>query len=154
MPLWAGARAVERYLYLADPRLHAFNESSLLTIGSTSTTEGFTPLVDLLEWEYWDGERWRELADAPIETAANEVALIGPVQMIGTTVQEKPGFYVRGRLAEVRAAGPRPAERLVAGTSAPRTRTRLIAWGGLVRDYTIAAEGDLEKDTLGRRWWW
>ncbi len=137
VPLWAGARAVERYLYLADPRLHAFNESSLLTIGSTSTTEGFTPLVDLLEWEYWDGERWRELADAPIETAANEVALIGPVQMIGTTVQEKPGFYVRGRLAEV----PHGADETLTDTLS--MRLELIGEGELPEAAFASVDGDL-----------
>jgi hypothetical protein len=101
VPLWGGVRSVERFLYVGDARLKAFGESSMLTIRSTSTSEVPQPLVRLLEWEYWDGERWRELASPSIETAANEVALLGPVLMAETEVSERKGMFLRGRLSEV-----------------------------------------------------
>lgn len=137
VPLWAGVRSVERFLYLSDPRLATFGESSLLTIASTSTTEGHAPLVQLLEWEYWDGERWRELASPAIETRPNEVALSGPLLMAETTIHDKKGYYVRGRLAEVPQA---PEETL---TDTLTMRLELVGEGEFPEAAFATVDGDL-----------
>jgi phage-related baseplate assembly protein len=101
VPLWAGVRAVERYLYLGDKRLESFNESSVLTIRTTSMSDVPQALVRMLEWEYFDGERWRELQSPPIETEPDQRALMGPAHMAPTEVGDVVGLYLRGRLAEV-----------------------------------------------------
>lgn len=137
VPLWAGVRNVERYLYVGDARLATFNESSLLTIASTSTGDVPQPLVRMLEWEYFDGDRWRELASPSIETAADEVALIGPVEMIETTVGEETGFFVRGRLAEV----PQTAEETLCDTLT--MRLELIGEGEWPQSCITALDNDL-----------
>ncbi len=137
VPLWAGVRSVERFLYVCDDRLAAFNESSMLTISSTSTGEPAQALVKMLEWEYWDGERWRELASPSIETAANEVALIGPVAMVETEVHDRKGFFLRGRLAEV----PQDDGETLADTRA--MRLELIGEGELPEQAFASMDGDL-----------
>ncbi len=101
VPLWAGVRSVERFLYLGDKRLEAFNESSVLSIRTMSTSDVPQSLVKMLEWEYFDGERWRELQSPPIETDHDQLALIGPPSMAETTVGDVTGLFLRGRLAEV-----------------------------------------------------
>jgi phage-related baseplate assembly protein len=101
LPVWAGVRGVERFLYLGDKRLSAFNESSILTIRTTSTADVPHALCRMLEWEYFDGERWRELASPVLETEKDQYALIGPPEMKPASVADQDGLYVRGRLSEV-----------------------------------------------------
>jgi hypothetical protein len=102
--LWSGVRAVERFLYLGDKRLESFDESSILTVRTTSTLDVPQALVRMLEWEYFDGERWRELQSPSIETDEDQVALIGPPAIAPTTVGESTGLFLRGRLSEVPTA--------------------------------------------------
>ncbi len=101
VPLWAGVRSVERFLYVGDNRLEAFNESSILTIRTTTIADVAQSLVRMLEWEYFDGERWRELVSPSLETEADQLALMGPPTMAATTIGESTGLFLRGRLAEV-----------------------------------------------------
>ncbi len=138
VPLWAGVRSVERFLYVGDERLKSFNESSMLTVSSTTTSEVAHPLVAMLEWEYWDGERWRELMNPAIETKPNEVALIGPVvELQPTEVAEEKGYFIRGRLAEV----PQSPEETLCDTLA--MRLELIGEGELPEASFASIEGDL-----------
>lgn len=101
LELWSGVRSVERFLFVGDKRLDAFDETSVLTIRTTSHGSTQTPLCKQLEWEYFDGERWRALANPPLETEADQVALIGPPSMAETTVGEVTGLFLRGKLIEV-----------------------------------------------------
>ncbi len=124
VPIWAGVRAVERYLYLADTRLAAFQESSILTLRTTTTADAQTPLCRLLEWEYFDGERWRELQQASIQTEPDQIALMGPPLAPGlTTVAEQEGRWLRGKLSEVPMSAAQTACDLV------RMRLELIGEG-------------------------
>lgn len=104
VPLWAGVRSVERFLYVGDKRLEAFNDSSVLSIRTTSTSEVPQALVKMLEWEYFDGERWRGLASPTLETEHDQIALLGPETMAPATVGDHTGLFLRGRLAEVPSA--------------------------------------------------
>ncbi len=99
--LWSGVRSVERFLFLGDKRLKAFNETSILTIRTTVPGSTPTPLCKQLEWEYFDGERWRALANPPLETEADQVALIGPPAMAESVAGEFQGLFLRGKLIEV-----------------------------------------------------
>lgn len=101
MPLWAGVRSVERFLYLGDSRFEAFNESSVMSIRITAIADVPQPLARMLEWEYFDGERWRELQSPAIETENDQIALLGPMTIAETTVGDVTGLFIRGRLAEV-----------------------------------------------------
>ncbi len=137
VPLWAGVRSVERFLYVGDKRLEAFNESSLLSVRTTATSDVSQALVRMLEWEYFDGERWRELQSPSLETDADQVALMGPPAMAPTTVGDFTGLFLRGRLSEVPAS---PAD-----TICDRVLMRLELVGeGERPDLALASmEGDL-----------
>ncbi len=137
VPLWAGVRAVERFLYVGDTRLATFSESSLLTIRSTSSAEVPHPLVKILEWEYHDGERWRQLMSPAMETAPNEIALIGPVEMVESEVNDQAGFWVRGRLAEV----PQTPDETVCDTLS--MRLELIGEGEFPEAAFASMEGEM-----------
>lgn len=101
VPVWSGVRSVERYLYVGDPRLAAFREGALLWLRTTLTSTATAPLCKVLEWEYFDGERWSALASPAVETEADQVVLLGPPSMQPAQVGEWQGLCLRGKLSEV-----------------------------------------------------
>ena len=98
---FGGAERVERYLYLSDPRFAGCGESSVLRIYLGCPERGGRDLARLLEWQYWSGDRWRDLRPAPLEVDRGEIRFLGPLRFEPTTVAEIEGLWVRGRLAEV-----------------------------------------------------
>jgi len=62
---------------------------------------GARDLARLLEWEYWEGTRWKELSPAQIEVDRGEIAFLGPLKFEPTEVNHIEGLWMRGRLAEV-----------------------------------------------------
>ena len=96
-------RAAHRALHLPrrDPRFANTGESSLLRVFLGTPERGGRDLARLLEWEYWDGTRWKELEPAQIEVDRGEVAFLGPMRFEPTTVNHVEGLWMRGRLAEV-----------------------------------------------------
>ena len=99
--VFGGAQRVDRFLYLADPRFANTGDSSVLRIFIGCPERGTRDLARLLEWEYWNGERWKEMQQAPIEVDRGEIAFLGPLHFEETTVNHVDGLWVRGRLAEV-----------------------------------------------------
>jgi len=99
--VFAGAQRVERYLYLSDPRFANAGESSLLRIYLGTPERGGRDLARLLEWEYWEGTRWKDLQVSSVEVDRGEVAFLGPLRFEPTTVNHIEGLWMRGRLAEV-----------------------------------------------------
>jgi predicted phage baseplate assembly protein len=99
--VFAGAQRIERYLYLSDPRFANTGEASLLRLYVGTPEHGARDLARLLEWEYWEGTRWKELEPALIEVDRGEVAFLGPLRFEPTAVNHIEGLWVRGRLAEV-----------------------------------------------------
>ncbi|HET9622633.1 MAG TPA: putative baseplate assembly protein, partial [Kofleriaceae bacterium] len=99
--VFAGAQRIERYLYLCDPRFGNAGEASLLRIYIGTPEHGARDLARLLEWEYWEGTRWKDLEPAQIEVDRGEVAFLGPLRFEPTAVNHIEGLWVRGRLAEV-----------------------------------------------------
>ena len=99
--VFAGAQRIERYLYLSDPRFANTGDSALLRIFLGTPERGARDLARLLEWEYWDGTRWKELEAAQLEVDRGEVAFTGPLRFEPTTVNHIEGLWMRGRLAEV-----------------------------------------------------
>lgn len=99
--VFAGAQRIERYLYLSDPRFLNTGDSSLLRIYLGTPERGGRDLARLMEWEYWEGTRWKDLEPAQIEVDRGEVAFLGPLSFAPTTVNHVEGLWMRGRLAEV-----------------------------------------------------
>lgn len=99
--IFGGAQRIERFLYLSDPRFANTGDQSLLRIFLGTPEHGGRDLARLLEWEHWDGTRWRELEPAQIDVDRGEVAFLGPIRFEPTTVNHVEGLWVRGRLAEV-----------------------------------------------------
>ncbi|ACY16110.1 putative baseplate assembly protein [Haliangium ochraceum] len=99
--VFGGADRVERFLYLSDPRLANAGESSVLRIFLGCPERGGRDMARLLEWEYWNGDRWKELIQAPVEVERGEVCFFGPLSFAPTEVDGIEGLWVRGRLAEV-----------------------------------------------------
>ncbi|HEU0031276.1 MAG TPA: putative baseplate assembly protein [Kofleriaceae bacterium] len=99
--VFAGAQRIERYLYLSDPRFANTGDAALLRIFLGTPERGGRDLARLLEWEYWEGTRWKELEVASIEVDRGEVAFMGPLRFEPTTVNHIEGLWLRGRLAEV-----------------------------------------------------
>lgn len=99
--VFGGAQRIDRFLYLSDPRFANAGDASLLRIFLGAPERGGRDLARLLEWEAWDGTRWRELAPAQIEVDRGEIAFAGPIHFEPTTVHHQEGLWLRGRLAEV-----------------------------------------------------
>jgi Baseplate J-like protein len=99
--VFGGADRVERFLYLSDPRLANAGESSVLRILLGCPEHGGRDLARLLEWEYWNGDRWKEMYTAPVEVERGEACFFGPLAFAPLEIDGIEGFWVRGRLAEV-----------------------------------------------------
>jgi hypothetical protein len=99
--VFGGARSIERFLYLGDQRLEAFTEDAVLIVRFEAQGAGERAFHELLEWEHWDGTRWRVLSQPPMTLDANTVAFSGPEVFEAVTVNELENYWIRGRLFEV-----------------------------------------------------
>ncbi len=99
--VFGGAERVERFLYLSDPRFANVGDSALLRIFLGCPERGTRDLTRLLEWEYWNGDRWKSLLPAPLEVDRGEVCFFGPMAFDPVEVDGIEGLWIRGRLAEV-----------------------------------------------------
>ena len=98
---FAGADRIDRFLYLGDPRFQSVTDASVLRIHMTCPDHGGRDLARLLEWEYWNGRRWRELKMLQVEVDRGEVVFAGPQDLSPTVVHGIEDLWLRGRLAEV-----------------------------------------------------
>ena len=99
--VFEGVSTVERYLYLGDNRLGNLGEAAIITIRTECTNPGERRFPKMLEWEYFNGERWCELEEARIETDRDSIAFWGPPDIDQADVNEHTTFWIRGRLIEV-----------------------------------------------------
>jgi hypothetical protein len=99
--LFGGARSIERFLYLGDERFASFNEASVLIARFEAQATGDKEFHRLLEWEYWDGARWRELSRSSMDLDRNTTAFAGPATFEQTVVNDVKTYWLRGRLFEV-----------------------------------------------------
>ena len=119
--VFAGAQRIERFLYLSDPRFANTGDASLLRVFLGTPERGGRDLARLLEWEYWDGTRWKELEPAQIEVDRGEVAFLGPLRFEPTTVQPHRG--------SVDARPPRRGARVAEDTEIDTIRARVEVVG-------------------------
>ena len=102
VPIWAGVRAMERCLYLSDPRLAALGPGTRVTIRTPALTDTAVPLCQLLEFSYFDGDRWRPLEPTAVQVDRDQVVLAGPATPLQpVTVGDHTGLFLRGQLADV-----------------------------------------------------
>lgn len=116
---FGGAKEIERFLYIGDQRISTLAETGTVQVvfeTPQAKTEGITAL---LEWEYWNGHRWRDIDTVyvPKEELASTaetqrvVAFQGPLEdIVAGEVDAKENFWIRGRLIELPAT---PDETLV-----------------------------------------
>lgn len=131
--VFAGAQRIDRYIYMMDPRFAGVGESALLRVYLGCPERGGRDLARMLEWEYWNGERWKEMIQAPIEVDRGEVAFFGPMAFVPTMVNDVEGLWLRGRLAEV------PDPRNQGETEIDTIRTRVeVAGEGVLPEKAFA----------------
>src|SRR5688572_5263686 len=65
--VFGGAERAERFIYLGDPRFQGLGEEAVLRIYLGCPDHGGRDLARLLEWEHWNGQRWKEFYPAQIE---------------------------------------------------------------------------------------
>ncbi|MDC3378840.1 putative baseplate assembly protein [Planctomycetota bacterium] len=107
---FAGTKEIDRFVYLCDSRFGTLAENGTVQVVfdcPKAKTEGLTAL---LEWEYWNGHRWRDLDTVeipPEEVAASTktqkaVGFLGPLEDIAVgEVAGEEGFWLRGHLIEL-----------------------------------------------------
>jgi hypothetical protein len=143
---FAGTQEVDRYLYLCDERFSTLAETGTIQLvfdTPQARTEGITAL---LEWEYWNGHRWRDLDKVPVPpeeqalTANSQrvVAFTGPLEDIAPgEVEGTEGYWIRGHLIELPASED---ETVVGGINAAAQ----ILTEGIVAEQALAClTGDI-----------
>ncbi len=98
---FGGAERIERFLYLGDSRFAGLGDEAVLRIFLSCPDHGGRDMARLLEWEYWNGSRWKEFITAPVEVERGEVCFRGPAELKPVAVHGIEDLWVRGRLAEV-----------------------------------------------------
>ncbi len=99
--VFGGAERAERFLYLGDSRFSGLGEEAVLRIYLGCPDHGGRDLSRLLEWEYWNGTRWKEFYPAQLEVDRGEAVFRGPAELKPVTVHGIEDLWIRGRLAEV-----------------------------------------------------
>ena len=143
---FAGTKEIDRYLYISDSRFSTLAESGTVQVVfdcPQARTEGLTAL---LEWEYWNGHRWKDLDTieiSPEEDAAsgNEktVGFAGPLEDIAPGLvaeEEEERFWIRGHLIELPAS---EVETIVGSVSAAAQ----ILDEGILADIALASQADV-----------
>lgn len=107
--IFGGVNRVDRYLYMEDERFGSLSEPSAIEVRFLSPATSERDLHTMLDWEYWNGENWKELE--PLWRSPQEdmeggvITFTGPVDdFSGAEIDGKEGFWIRGRLAVIPAA--------------------------------------------------
>lgn len=96
--VFGGHNHIERSLYLGDTRFEQLNEDATLIVKVSSPANAV--LAEQLEWEYWNGRRWRELSRSLSETEEGSIAFEGIDQIEATEINGVSVPWIRGRLVE------------------------------------------------------
>ncbi|HXL39841.1 MAG TPA: hypothetical protein VN928_04770, partial [Myxococcales bacterium] len=99
--LFAGVQEVERFLYLGDDRLNAFNEEAAVDLFFEAMPGSSGPRVPTItEWQYFDGKRWRDMTVNRVESDARRLSFGGHPGIEKQLVNGVETFWIRGKLAE------------------------------------------------------
>ena len=100
-PLFAGVQEVERFLYVGDDRLSAFNEETAIDLFFEAMPGSSGPRIPTItEWQYFDGKRWREMSVNRAESDARRLSFGSHPGIEKQIVNGVETFWVRGKLAE------------------------------------------------------
>ncbi|MCA9562485.1 MAG: putative baseplate assembly protein [Myxococcales bacterium] len=101
--VFRGRRRVERMLYLGDERFESVQDGAILALRLLDMRREMSPLVGLVDWEYWNGRRWREIHPSPFELERGIVSFDGLEGIEPGVVSDKlpEVCWIRARLAEV-----------------------------------------------------
>ena len=99
--LFTGVQEVERFLYLGDDRLNAFNEEAAVDLFFEAMPGSSGPRVPTItEWQYFDGKRWRDMTVNRAESDARRLSFGSHPGIEKQIVSGVETFWVRGKLAE------------------------------------------------------
>ena len=100
-PLFAGVQEVERFLYVGDDRLSAFNEEAAIDLSFEAMPGSTGPRVPTItEWQYFDGKRWREMTLNRNESDQRRLAFGSHPGIEKQVLSGIETYWVRGKLAE------------------------------------------------------
>jgi predicted phage baseplate assembly protein len=99
--LFAGVQEVERFLYLGDDRLNAFNEEAAVDLFFEAMPGSSGPRVPTItEWQYFDGKRWRDMTVNRAESDSRRLSFGSHPGIEKQLVNGQETFWIRGKLAE------------------------------------------------------
>src|SRR5882724_5497145 len=100
-PLFTGVQEVERFLYVGDDRLSAFNEETAVDLFFEAMPGSSGPRIPTItEWQYFDGKRWREMTLNRNESDQRRLAFGRHVGIEKQIVNNVETYWIRGKLAE------------------------------------------------------
>src|SRR5438045_3118189 len=100
-PLFAGVLEVERFLYLGDDRLKAFNEEAAVDLFFEAMPGSSGPRIPTItEWQYFDGKRWRDMTVNRAESDSRRLSFGSHPGIEKQIVNDVETYWVRGKLAE------------------------------------------------------
>ncbi len=99
--LFTGVQEVERFLYLGDDRLGAFNEEAAVDLFFEAMPGSSGPRVPTItEWQYFDGKRWRDMTVNRAESDARRLSFGSHPGIEKQIVNGVETVWLRGKLAE------------------------------------------------------
>ncbi len=99
--LFAGVQEVERFLYLGDDRLKAFDEEAAIDLFFEAMPGSSGPRVPTVtEWQYFDGKRWRDMTVNRAESDARRLSFGSHPGIEKQIVSGVETYWIRGKLAE------------------------------------------------------
>lgn len=98
---FAGTMVAERCIYLGDECLRGLGEGASLWVRFKCPHPNTQELLDHLEWEVFDGERWTSLLPIDVESDAERVVLPPAKKVAKTVVNDVTSYFVRCRLVDV-----------------------------------------------------
>ena len=96
-----GCQRIERLVYVSDPNLETLSEEAMLILGFSTPESPDTDFPFLLEWEYWNGHRWRELQVSNIDLPLGKIAFKGTDELETSELNGEEAYWIRGRLVDV-----------------------------------------------------
>mgnify|MGYP000017637135 CR=1 FL=1 len=96
-----GQRTIERVLYIGDERFAKLNDAAMLRLNFTTPETVGTDFPRFLEWQYWNGRRWKELMTSAMEFSRGEIVFDQIDQIEECEVNGQKGHWIRGVLVEV-----------------------------------------------------
>ena len=100
-PLFTGVQEVERFLYIGDDQLSAFNEETAIDLFFDAMPGSAGPRIPTVtEWQYFDGKRWREMTPNRNESDSRRLAFGSHPGIEKQIVNNVETFWIRGKLAE------------------------------------------------------